>query len=513
MDLVEDRLTGDDGREMVQAFVLDHITEVLEHGYRYGDIAVLVRTGAQGREVAEMLTREGIPVISSDALQLGSDRAVRFAIAMLRFIHLGTHEAAAQALQLKALLETGNDGTIDPFHDRPSGKEAVKALREWSSGCKGIRFSAPVTELIDKLLLAVGVDAATDGHCSALLDTAFAHGLAHGPDIGGFLEFWDRSGADTAIAPAEGADAVRIMTIHASKGLQFPVVIVPHTSTRSRPGGLLWTDPGKVIPELPAALVRGSTALRESGVPELIEEEQLRALDELNLLYVAFTRPKDRLYALVKRSGTGLAGSLWEELQDLRTDDVVRLGTPALKEGGQAPPAQQAPAPYARTSGGSSPLFRLEAPQDEASGRVDPLRLHGTIVHGILARIQVAADVEPALAMAVHNGELTEQEARELAEQLDMLLASDALGRFYAKDVKGYNEAALITAEGSVVRPDRVVLDGDKVRVLDLKTGAPATEHHAQVASYIRHLRSMGHADVEGALLYLRSGTVEPVHA
>ena len=135
----------------------------------------------------------------------------------------------------------------------------------------------------------------------ALLDEVQAFSSLHGQDIGGFLEHWERDGRNKTIAPPENGNAVQVLTIHRSKGLQFPVVIVPNANmtTPGNFGERIWVDPGDAVPDLPIALVRGSKALQRAELPELIEEETLKQLDAINLLYVAFTRSEQRLYSLV----------------------------------------------------------------------------------------------------------------------------------------------------------------------------------------------------------------------
>ena len=91
------------------------------------------------------------------------------------------------------------------------------------------------------------------------------------------------------------------------------------------------------------------------------------------------------------------------------------------------------------------------------------------------------------------------------------MMASPELAPWFAPDLDVRAEAALITAEGKSIRPDRMVVDGDHVRVLEIKTGKPSPAHEEQVRTYLELLRELGHTHVEGAVWYLTNGELRPV--
>ncbi|MCW5899053.1 MAG: UvrD-helicase domain-containing protein [Flavobacteriales bacterium] len=517
-----ERLPADatgDGRERA---MLDHMLRqvqmALDDGFAPGDIAVLVRTGSQGRSVAKHMVAQGHAVISPDGLRLGGDPVINLIIDLLRFLHAGEQALAARVIQGQArLLAASDDLFVEPFAGDAGQKDPAARLRRWLISHGSPRLRTTLTALIAQLARAHGISPATDAQMLTLLDEAHQYATRHGQDIGGFLDHWERAGGQRSVAvPAHGR-AVQVMTVHKSKGLEFPVVILADSTMGSSPrqAERLWVRPGVSIPELPVALVRDTKPLSEAGLPEIEEEHAMRGLDALNLLYVACTRAVQRLHLLVPERGADVLNKgVLAHMDEHGRDGVLEIGQrmPPWEEddGTQADMLQDA----GGLDGMPSLAIRFEAPEEwdpQDPLAADAQRRHGEVVHAILARIITADDVEAALAQAVGRGELAPSEPDALASQLKEILAAPAMLNWFGAGLQVRNEATLITAEGKALRPDRVVREGDRLRVLDIKTGRRSDRHHEQVREYMRHLGAMGHAGVEGALLYITERELVPV--
>lgn len=508
-------LTGDARREAMLEHLMRAVHEALEDGFRPGDIAVLVRGRSTGSTVSAHLVAQGFQVVSPDGLQLSGDPLVGLLVDLLRFLHTGEAAAAMRVLQAQAVLGSASEQhTVDPFAQQDGLLDACRTLRERLKAQGAPRLSTTLTALIDQLARAHGHRPGQDVQLLTLLDEAHAWSLRNGQDIGGFLEHWDRTGGQRSVAPPEHGGAIQVMTVHKSKGLQFPVVILPQTRMAGSGGKAehLWVRPGAVIPELPVGLVRSSAALRAADVPEVLEEDELQLLDALNLTYVAFTRPQQRLYA-------GLHGADNDAVSEgLRTwiqeeGDGERLVLGARSEPWQA---RQGRAQEPLGDAGSGQAFgnvvlRLEAPEVWDPADPDPHRAFGNAVHHVLEQVRTAADLDAAMAQAVDLGLLSPEAAPELLQRLRALLTAPGMERWFGPDLEVRTEATLITPDGRALRPDRVVLNGDRVGVLDIKTGGPAPAHQEQVKAYMQRLSELGEGRVEGALLYVTAGRLEPV--
>jgi hypothetical protein len=189
-----------------------------------------------------------------------------------------------------------------------------------------------------------------------------------------------------------------------------------------------------------------------------------------------------------------------------------------LGERAAAPP-RPAPSPVDHLRDVSTPdrpaaiRWRHERPEDWDPADPDPFRSFGQVVHDLLARVGTADDLQRALQEAVDTGGLGHEQAQAIEDRLRALLTDPRLAPWFGAGLTIRTEATIIDRVGRSHRPDRVVIDGDRARVLDIKTGAARPEHQTQVRSYMTLLSELGHAHVEGALLYVRDGTLEPVPA
>jgi ATP-dependent exoDNAse (exonuclease V) beta subunit len=490
------------------------VQEALDDGFAAGDIAVLVRGARMGAAVTEHLVARGHQVISPDGLRLGGDPAAELVIAVVGFLLHRDDAHAARALQHMATL--GVPGTeAHPFNPADGmPRKPAEVLRQWLLDHPEVSLQLAPTELIARIIGAIGRSPAADGYLLFLMDEAHAFTLEHGPDLPGLLAHWDRKGSERAVALPPDASAIRVMTIHAAKGLQFPVVILPTTDMHG--GGnkaeWLWIAPGEVAPGLPSALVRADATLKEQGVPEVDEEAALTGFDDLNLLYVAFTRPEVRLYAGVAPGGRPTLKGALETLLGEPVDGSWTVGRrDKARTTSSSTPAMLPDTPRAPWQ--ERLVLRTEAPPEWDPGDPDPARALGNAVHDLLACVTHPDELDPALDRMTRSGEVPVALADGLRERLRRVLEAPGMERFFAHGLTVRTEATLIDREGHALRPDRVVLGAEDTRVLDIKTGRPNDAHHDQVAGYVRLLRDLGLPKVSGHLLYIQDGSLIPVEA
>lgn len=526
----QDTVRGDDGYVEVSCYatgkeaevdgpwelMLKAVNDSLADDFHLGDIAVLVRTKAQGAEASDHLTEQGWDVVSPDGLTLGVNPVVCAVLDLLAWMQRPVDENAALAAQAIASVSAGA-GTVDPF---PGGLKPREFLRQWRSGYPLISARLPLVTLVCRIAEALGHDPASDVFIMALVNEAHAFSNTGGDDLPGFLEHWERVGKNRSIGGTPGKDAIQVMTVHKAKGLQFPVVIVPEAGKQSQGGKSerIWIIPDPALEGPPSALVKKVKALTERGVKELEEEERLSKLDQLDVLYVALTRPEQRLYISVAGGGNDfLAKALREHL--------------GLEAGAMWNAGERGPNSAKRSSGAgsdgpsmleltSTPLqgerqlaLRRDAPEEWDPVNPDPYRSHGRAVHAMLARVRTPADLPDAVAMESTGWGLGADITAAIAKQLEALLAKPELAPFFGDGLEVHTETTLLDLQGQAVRPDRVVRDGDLFRVLDIKTGAPSERHKEQVRGYTRLLNAVEHKPVEGYLLYVSDGLLVPVES
>ncbi|MBK8339088.1 MAG: UvrD-helicase domain-containing protein [Flavobacteriales bacterium] len=511
IEAIPEELSGDDVHTHIEERTLSFVQQCLEDGYAYADLAILVRSAVQGGRMARALNAAGIPVISPDGLKIKGDPAVELIIAALDHEQSGEEEAAARALEAASRLPGLREQVLrsDPL-DQPS-----KVLRSLFNERSETSPRTLFEQVLD-LVRTFGLHPAQDAFLSAFLNAVITHQRDHGHEVRGFLDLWERSGHTLSVQLPESVEAVKVMTVHKAKGLQFPVVIVPYPDMAAgRKETRLWVDPGTVVHGFPSALITVRSAKSSPDLPEVADEIALRELDTLDLLYVAFTRPEDRLYALVpERSKDPFMKELLTFWQEQKAGSTS--GTPF---------GDRAPAPRSRNKNGSAgdlpvvpvgksgaPTIRYTAPATWDPDEPDPWRHAGQLTHAILARVHTPGDLPPAVQHFVAAGHLTSIEGAELLGSLAELLRRPDLRTFFSDDFSVMTEIPLITHDGHSQRPDRVVQGPSGWAVLDVKTGSPSALHPVQVQGYMASLAAITGDSVAGALLYIRDGSLIPVH-
>jgi ATP-dependent exoDNAse (exonuclease V) beta subunit len=491
------------------ALMRQAVRDCLADGFRPGDIAVLVRTGKKGREASGHLVAEGWNVVSPDGLALGGDAGNIAVMALLTWLHRPNDEHAAVAAQAMAVLRALGP-VMDPFGEVRGPKEV---LRAWKAAHPLVATRLPLITLVGRVAASIELDPATDNFLMGLIDEAHAFTKAEGDDLSGFLRYWDRVSKKRPVGSSTGKDAIQVMTIHKAKGLQFPVVIIPEAGATGNSGRneLLWIKPDAVIGGPPSALVQFKRPLSDLCIPEVVEEKRLALLDDLDVLYVALTRPEQRLYISVDAKDNGPFTTAMRQHLDLTGGTVWSDGAREQARLGADPGS----VPMELSSGGSGGprelAVRMEAPAQWDPTEPDPYRSFGQAVHAILARVRTVADLQHAVVAEGRAWGLDAMTASMVEKELHALLSRPELRPFFGEGLLVHTETTLIDAQGHAVRPDRIVHEDGAIRVLDIKTGAPSEHHDGQVRGYCRLLQEIEGRKVEGWLLYVKDGALVKV--
>lgn len=506
----EEQNESEDGVE--RAFLLESVQQAMEDGFAPGDIAVLVQAHSQGARIATWLSGAGHEVTSADAMRLGADKGATMLIDLLRYVTQLDPSAGMRAIQAYALIhgsvqsgslswevEDTEDplAAMDPFHDAAQLTGADKGLRP----------------LLMALARMAGLDHTSDAHVLFLLDQAHAFSVQHGDDVPGFLEHWERTGSAGVVETPPSPTAISIVTVHKSKGLEYPVVILPYTERKGgRREDLIWMNPGAVAPQRPQALVALTKELAGTDVPEATEEQAEQALDKLNMLYVACTRAEERLYLLLDPASGELTQRVIAHLEAQGVADGKYISGERTKQTVKTASSTAQALVGNGTSALRPPvLLRMEAPEEWDPANPDPFRSRGNALHDIVARTATAQDLPISVEEAVRQGLIAGSEKEAALAQLSPALSSPALAPWFDGSHEVRSEVALITADGHTVRPDRLAFTPQGIRVLDLKTGAPRRGHRKQVLTYMQVLREAGETVLDGHLFYLESGQLERV--
>ncbi|MGE5343128.1 MAG: UvrD-helicase domain-containing protein [Candidatus Omnitrophota bacterium] len=504
------------------------IAECLDHGFTTGDIAILVRENKNGQKVAEYLLEQGIHVVSPDSLILDKIPLIRFLIDILTYL-TNPSDKITEASIIFFLAFNKKDHTPHP----PDVGDAFLKGTQWDLLPEFSEFfhrrkyliRMPVYEVIEEVIrvfrLAESLSFETAGYLQAFLDIVSNYSMENSVDFTSFLDWWDAGKDEFTVMVPETKPAVKIMSIHKAKGLQFPVVIIPFADWKHKMDKQLWlvarpplrTDPPLNIP-MP---VNTTARLEDSYFREEYEKEKIKVeIDNANLLYVAFTRAEERLYILSRQRKTN------ENVERLNTLAVPWMSADPTVEGrytyGDPLPvtrsdhAKNGEIAFVETnrflsnSWHSRITIRRNAADfwrfDESyrTGR----RKYGILIHRVLSTIRTIRDADEAMTTIRLSGDMDTHEKDELATKIRDIFEIEAVNRWFADDPAQtvFTECSILTDAG-ILRPDRVVVSGSHATLIDFKTGEPRNTHLAQMARYTDAMRAMGYETIRAFLFYI----------
>ncbi len=487
------------------------VQQLLSEGWQMRNIALLVRENRQGSLLANALIAEGIPVLSSDSLLIRNSPLICCVVSLLRVLeHPEDRIALTDAVDY--LNKTGRGAY--PLHDLQHKNAKLKDALAAFGINEDLNYLSvlPLYQQCESLIRTIFPNEQRNAWVVFFLDELLRFGTTRNPDRESFFAWWDDRSRNASVVIPEGTDAVNIMTIHKSKGLEFPVVIIPYLDWKQRTlSSTIWIEPNDVeVPNLETALVSENKELKQSSIADqYLREVDKKVLDQMNLLYVGCTRAVDRLYLISQRGEqkedpTNVPG--W--LNKIYSNEL--LGADVLHFGETAPPSVES------KKGEMSEFISLSAGEGKWTGKVrvrkyseeswgDEItkRESGIILHNLLQKVTTADSVEEVITAAVNSGYLSDDNKSETAQLLKNVTEHADLRQYFATNSTSFCELDILIPGERASRPDRVVVTKDEAVILEYKSGAESEDHFHQVKHYKSLLERMGYQKISGKLIYL----------
>jgi len=531
---------GDSKEEATLKKIEEILTDLKTQNYSYNDIAILCRSNMNASVIARHLITLGVNVISEESLLIGGSQEVNFLLAFASFIANNDDDIAKYRI-LHYLTTKGavqdNDLYTVCRSLRNQNKEGDHSIGTWQFCAYlekndfyfdvSLLAAMPVYEFFEKLIYLFKIDKFTDAYVRFFLDAVFKFSVGKKNNISEFLEWWeDEKDTRSIIIPA-GMDAVNIMTIHKSKGLEFPVVIYPFATEMVKPTRTaLWVEtdiPG--IPNLQSSLINNNKSLKETDFSDLYDSENDKStLDLLNVLYVAMTRPSERLYVITK-APTNIAAPksvpdfLASFLQSSGTWDekvsIYSFGNKTPKAGSSQDREEHPNIPSMKyTVRQNEQVIHLRRKATDLWDTEDPLRNSqwGNLIHYILSLVIYSDKVDGIIANLLQTGMIAKGDEQKITEKIMTILSNPDLKLYFQPGFEIRTETEILLENGSVVRPDRVVTKGKDAIVIDYKTGNIHESHKEQINSYAETLAELGYKVTEKILVYIDKGEVVKVN-
>lgn len=520
---------GDDNKAY-EKNTQDAIHEQVDHlstlNYRFSDMAILCRTNKEGSAIAGYLLEHGIRVVSADSLLLMHSPDVKFLVSCM-YVLTGSRDPVF-VLQIVYYLHTKNwfgatdfDQLMDGMFDMAPGSFLSSLFKKISlvwppAGWQNLSLY----DLAETIIRLFRLDHGFNPYIQVLLDGILKIGAGRKNSIQAWLHWWEENKNNLSLKMPEDLDAVRVMTIHKAKGLEFPAVIYPYADESFPPTRLgkeeVWLDlDDPDLPGLPAALIPVNRKLEGTRYEKIYTSESEKScLDAVNRSYVTMTRAVKSLCIIQKRpdakgSSSNAMSKFMNNFVQERGFPVqgsrVRIGT----EEPYKPSSREEPRhmldfdAFLSVDWRRRVLMSMQAPGYWDTGSPDKHRQWGTLVHRVLSGITYKEDAERVVKHFEIDGFINVEEADIIRKVLKKVLESPEMSFLFSPDWNVKNECEILDSTGNIHRPDRLLMRGNDAVIVDYKTGTHNPAYRFQLEKYARLVESMG-MDVKGMyLLYL----------
>lgn len=504
--------------------------------YPLNEIGILVRKKSEGQRIANMLLEHNrneprsenhIPFVSQDGLLLKSSNVVGLIISALALINDRQNriEKRVFAKQLAALSQNEEAHWHTIF-----GEDFVANEVEWLSTLS-IR---PLQEIFEAIVDRFNLKNFKGelAYLAELHEHIVTFSSRGSGNINRFLDWWNDKKQNLALSVPSTPNALSIITIHKSKGLEYPIVFVPFAQWDFRERGktpTLWVSssepPLDMLSKYPIPSTKN--ALNSLFAPFASEETMKELVDSLNLLYVAFTRAQRELYVYLpkekeEKSNEPKLSAITQiihrviGMMDLDTNpsrEDERITRYSKGKQGIAPPAVESEkfekswiiGDYPVGQSHSSINLQMESDSffsSEAAPSLQPL-IHGKVMHQIFSLIKTADQVEQAVQQAKVEGLISQTQQQEITEFIKSRIQQSPYTEWFSGNWTVKNEQSILTPQGHTYRPDRVMVQGDETVIVDFKFGAEAPQYAKQVGRYKTLLSQMGHQNIQAFLWYV----------
>ena len=548
-------LPAADYEESVLQLTSDIVTSLMAQNVSQRSIAILVRNNASIPVIARhfLATMPGVSIVSDEAFRLDASSAVCLIVSALRLlVHPDdqlTKAAIVKTWQQDILHRAASDNELllaDNNLDAllpPDYIEAFTALR-----------SLPLYELCERLyaIFRLSEIEGQGAYLCAFYDQLTDFISDNTSDIDTFLHEWDDN-LHTKTIQSDETNGIRLISIHKSKGLEFAHVICPFCDwPLEHTGNVLWCTPTEEpFSDLPIAPIDYSQKHMMGTIyePDYLQEHLQTTVDNLNLLYVAFTRACESLYVIGRRGAKGSRSALIEQAlplvaNDLQSsileglnDDAACLrfsygahvipsaveGSPSLfdnpflqKASSIHVPVETFASKATFKQSNRSRAFTEASDEDDDAKRRNYIQT-GSILHEVFSTIRTADDIPDALERLQFEGVLYDEQTtpERITSLIRKRLEDPRVADWFSPRWTLFNECTILSIDddGQVRerRPDRVMTDGQQWIVVDFKFGAPKPEYVAQVQEYMQLLASMGHQNIHGYLWFVYSNKIEEI--
>ena len=510
----------------------EEVQRLLEEGVTLNDITILVRKNKNIPPIADYFDKElHLSVVSDEAFRLDASLAICMLMDALRCLSNPENRIAEAALMENYKLQMTND-------EQPKFTTATPLPEAFTSRRETLRLM-PLYELLEELFSIFGMSRIEkqDAYLFSFFDAVTEYLQSNSSELSAFITYWEEKLGSKTI-PSGEVEGIRILSIHKSKGLEYHTVLLPFCDWKMENetyNHLVWCAPRQApFSDLDIVPINYSTAMQQSIYREEFLNERLQLwVDNLNLLYVAFTRAKKNLiiYGKAEQKGT-VSELLGNALSDMTGksyatgEEIYELGTLYLSSHEEE---KQVSGNKLLTVARRLPIHletletNIEFKQSNRSAEFirgeeeteDKYIRQGQLLHNLFSVIRTTDDVPPAIERLRFEGIIeSAQQEEQIRKLTEWALRHPLVKEWYSGRWELYNECAIIYREKGVLqtrRPDRVMMKDGEVIVVDFKFGKKRKAYNKQVKEYMDLLSDMGYEHIRGYLWYVFNNELEEI--
>jgi len=514
--LINKPIAKQDFNDFVFSSTLSHINQCLQNNYTFKDICILTDSNKKGSLVANFLSENNIPVISNDSLLLSNCIEINCLVSLFKYLQ-NIHDNVSATVVLNYLYSTKRI-TVQQFHDSVitlSNSTLFVVLEK-------LELMIDETELLSKNLLDIAVylieqlklseNNSANVYLRFFLDEINKYMSTKNSNLGEFNLWWDKRSQKASLIISEGLNAVRIMTIHSSKGLEFPIVIMPFCNWELARNTEQWIELNDSELPIQSAYVSFNKNTASAGYSKEVEKEsQERTLDNINKLYVAFTRAIDQLHIISSVPTTNKNQTVNNWLTDFAANTTILSQTSWGYEYGKSV-ANTTTSNIANTITTLSSLklksklssVKIKGSFLNNSELTENAKYKGILMHYILSKITSAEDLDKAINDIQAEGLIVSEKQKDLKDTILKLITHQKLQTYFNNSFTTMIEREILTDTGEILRPDRIAISDKETVIIDYKTGKEdPNKYNQQMQNYAIGLQKMGYTNIKKLLVYI----------
>ncbi|MFD1161420.1 UvrD-helicase domain-containing protein [Hwangdonia seohaensis] len=516
----------DDRDELFSEHTLNTINNCLEDGFDLEDICILVRKKKEGVAVANYLSQNNIPIVSSETLLLSNSDEVNFINNVLALLNQPKNNEIKIAVlnYLTTLFSIENKHEFFTNHINLTLPQLFKSFEKFNIQISSSDLlQLPLYDLAETIVRSFNLVKASNAYIQFYLDVVLDFSQKKGSDISGFLQYFDKKKESLSIVSPKGQNAVQIMTIHKSKGLEFPVVIFPfadldiYRELEPKEWFALNKETYNGFSHTLLNFNKDFEFYGDEGLRIFNKHQSEQELDNINLLYVTLTRAVEQLHVISIKDISSKG--------EVNTKRYSGLFIAYLKHINEWEDSK-----LSYSFGDSKRTIEKETPKKETQIQHEFISTakethnikvvtksgllwdtaqkeaieKGNLVHNILSKINTKDDIDSAINDFINTASINQEQAAILNATVNEIVNHSKLQEYYTLKYTIYNERDIITKEGIILRPDRVVVNANNEAVIiDYKTGFEDKKHSQQLQLYQDVLENMHLKVTKKILIYI----------